>query len=309
LRSDGAVVAWGDNTLGQLSVPPLPLGQSYVKVVAGYGHSIAQRSDGVWVAWGDNSYGQSNLPVLPAGLQFLEMSAGWKHTVGLVSDGTILAWGDNAFGKLNVPALSSGQYYVQVDAGAEFSTALLNDGSIVGWGQNYYGQTSAPSLPPGTNVIRVVSCYDCTLAICGPSSLAQVNPYGLGCIGIGGATRLSSSQVPTLGNASFSLDVTLSVPNVPAYLFLASAPAQIQLPSTTGCFIYLDLPSLQQFISAGVSPLGPTTTNALGTASFTLPVPANASLAGVSIYCQAAVLDWSTLWGLSLSNGVQCLIN
>src|SRR5262249_35782579 len=53
----GTVVAWGDNTYGQSSVPA---GLSSVSAIAaGFQHSLALKSDGTVVAWGDNTYGQS----------------------------------------------------------------------------------------------------------------------------------------------------------------------------------------------------------------------------------------------------------
>src|SRR5439155_6135608 len=76
LRSDGAAVAWGDNTYGQCNVPALPPGLTYVEVSAGAQHSAARRSDGSIVAWGNNSSGQCNVPALPPGLTYVEVSAG-----------------------------------------------------------------------------------------------------------------------------------------------------------------------------------------------------------------------------------------
>ena len=76
-RSDGSVVAWGDNYHGQCNVPALPAGLTYVEVAAGgTWHTVARRSDGSVVAWGDNSAGQCNVPALPAGLTYVEVAAG-----------------------------------------------------------------------------------------------------------------------------------------------------------------------------------------------------------------------------------------
>ena len=51
-RSDGSVVAWGDNNSGQCDVPVLPAGLTYVEVAAGNYHVVARRSDGSVVVWG-----------------------------------------------------------------------------------------------------------------------------------------------------------------------------------------------------------------------------------------------------------------
>src|SRR5262245_34098756 len=45
-RSDGNVVACGDNYYGQCDVPVLPPGLTYVQVAGGDFHAVARRSDG-----------------------------------------------------------------------------------------------------------------------------------------------------------------------------------------------------------------------------------------------------------------------
>ncbi|HZN40138.1 MAG TPA: hypothetical protein VFD82_15130, partial [Planctomycetota bacterium] len=121
-RSNGSVLAWGDNSFGQCNVPALPTGLSYVEVSAGRRHTVARRSDGSVVAWGDNAYGQCNVPALPAGVSYVEVAAsGWNiqgletdHTVARRSDGSLVAWGHNTYGQCNVPALPPGLSYVEV---------------------------------------------------------------------------------------------------------------------------------------------------------------------------------------------------
>lgn len=60
LKSDGTIVAWGDNTFGQIDVPS---GLSRVVAIAtGSHHSLALKEDGGVAAWGNNSSGQTNVP-------------------------------------------------------------------------------------------------------------------------------------------------------------------------------------------------------------------------------------------------------
>jgi hypothetical protein len=92
---DGAVVAWGDNSVGQTNVPALPPGLTFVAVAAGGYHTAACRSDGSVVAWGYNNVGQTNVPALPPGLTYVEVAAGFYHTVARRSDGSMVAWGSN----------------------------------------------------------------------------------------------------------------------------------------------------------------------------------------------------------------------
>ena len=60
LKSDGTVVAWGDNESGQTNVPQ---GLSNVMAIAaGNFHSVALKNDGRVVSWGDIGEGQTNVP-------------------------------------------------------------------------------------------------------------------------------------------------------------------------------------------------------------------------------------------------------
>lgn len=60
LRSNGTVVAWGDNSLGQTNVPSGL--KDVVHLAAGDNHTVAVDREGrVW-AWGDNSQGQTVIP-------------------------------------------------------------------------------------------------------------------------------------------------------------------------------------------------------------------------------------------------------
>ena len=55
LKSDGTVVAVGDNSYGQLNVGSW---SDIVQVAAGGSHTVGLKSDGTVVAVGDNDYGQ-----------------------------------------------------------------------------------------------------------------------------------------------------------------------------------------------------------------------------------------------------------
>ncbi len=117
----GTVMAWGNNSWGQTTIPA---GLSGVTAIAaGYLHTVALKSDGTVVAWGFNDYGQTTLP---AGLSGVEaIAAGWYHTVALKSDGTVVAWGNNSFGTTTIPAGLSG--VTAIAAGAFHTVALFPD--------------------------------------------------------------------------------------------------------------------------------------------------------------------------------------
>jgi hypothetical protein len=119
IASNGAIVAWGDNTYGELNTPASLT--NVHSVSAGYFHSVALRSDGTVVAWGSNDRGQLNVP---AGLSnVLQISAGAENTLALRSDGTVVAWGSSLYGQTNVPASAAGA--TAVSAGGIFSLALV----------------------------------------------------------------------------------------------------------------------------------------------------------------------------------------
>ena len=140
VRSDGTVVAWGDNRSGQGTIPP---GLSnVVATVAGVAHSLALRGDGSVVAWGSNDYGQTSIP---AGLDnVVAISAGIYHNLALRSNGTVVAWGYNYDGQTAIPAGLSN--VVAIAAGGYHSLALRSDGTVVAWGYNdSWGQTEIPA--------------------------------------------------------------------------------------------------------------------------------------------------------------------
>jgi hypothetical protein len=148
LKSGGTVVAWGDNSFGQSTVPRDLNG--VVGIAAGAWHSLALKSDGTVVCWGDNGDGES---VSPASLKdAISVAAGSEHSLALKSDGTVVAWGNDHAGQSTVPAGLGG--VVAIAAGGAHSLALKSDGTVVGWGANYFGQVT---IPPGLNGVIAIA--------------------------------------------------------------------------------------------------------------------------------------------------------
>ncbi len=163
-RSDGSVVAWGDNAGGQCNVPALPSGLDYVEVSAGGRHTVARRSDGSVVAWGLNVSGQCNVPVPPSSLTYVEIAAGEDHTIARRSDGSVVAWGYNGYGQCNVPTLPFGVTYAEVSTSWGHAVARRSDGVAVAWGYNGYGQCNVPVLPSGLTYVEVAAGFAHTVA-------------------------------------------------------------------------------------------------------------------------------------------------
>ena len=91
LKSDGTVVAVGDNTYGQRDVN----GTDWTDIVAVAGgtyHTVGLKSDGTVVGVGYNIYGQRDVNGT-GWTDIVAVAAGYWHTVGLKSDGTGVAVG------------------------------------------------------------------------------------------------------------------------------------------------------------------------------------------------------------------------
>ncbi len=156
LRTDGKVVAWGNDSSGQCDVPAtLQNAQDAVAIAAGGYHSLAIRLNGTVIAWGANDDGQTNVPVGLTGV--VGVAAGAWHSVALCTDGTVLVWGDNSFGQTNQPPGLTN--VTAVAAGGNHTLALKADGMVVAWGENTdaEGNAAGQSVVPLdlTNVVAI----------------------------------------------------------------------------------------------------------------------------------------------------------
>jgi hypothetical protein len=182
LRSDGLVLAWGNDDDGECDVPTNLVGVA--DIAAGGYHSLALRKNQTVVAWGADYYGQATVPT---GItNAIAIAAGTWHSLALRSDGKVVAWGDDAFGQLEIPhGLSN---VVAIAAGGTHSLALRANGTVVAWGNDngaqgdFVGQTV---VPPGLgNVVAIgAGAYhslairaDGTLAVWGDNSRSQSDP-------------------------------------------------------------------------------------------------------------------------------------
>jgi len=170
LRSDGTVIGWGYNWYGEATPPA---GLSNVVAISASGHSLALKRDGTVVGWGDNDAGEASPP---AGLSnVVAVAAGGLHSMALKSDGTAVCWGYNYCGQATPPAGLQG--VVAIAAGANSSLALKSDGTVVEWGLNC-GDSAPPSGLSGVVAISMFS--DNALALLGNGTVVGWgdNTYG-----------------------------------------------------------------------------------------------------------------------------------
>ena len=150
LKSDGTVIAVGDNLWGQCDVDGWT---DIVQVAAGHHHVAGLRADGTVVAIGSNEYGQCDVGDWT---DIVQITAGLFHTVGVKSDGTVVAAGSNYYPRMWLPedypdvwdgkcAVGNWTDIVQVAAGTWHTVGVKSDGTVVAAGLNYH-----------------TACYPCT---------------------------------------------------------------------------------------------------------------------------------------------------
>ena len=124
LRSDGTVIAWGDNGAGQINVPVDVT--NAVAIAAGAAHSLALLSDGRVVAWGANTYGAINIPadlnggsaIAAGGYNSLCLYQTAPSIVGDLVPATVRVPRGGMF-SFTVPAIGGGLYFKWHKNGAE----------------------------------------------------------------------------------------------------------------------------------------------------------------------------------------------
>jgi hypothetical protein len=272
------VIGWGDSVVDSRCHE-----QSFVEVEARESQTVARRSDGSVVAWGTNYYGQCTVPALPPGVSYVEVAAGLHHTVARRSDGSVVAWGFNSHGECNVPPLPPGLSYVGVAAGGASTLARRSDGSVVAWGDNNFGQCNVPALPPGLTLAQISAGLATTVAILRAGAYAT---FGAGCPGSTGVTHLEATTLPRVGGT-----MTVRVEPMPLFVAVmisgfsnvswAAVPLPIDLSSLglTNCSLRVSLDANDALIGS------------LGSATYSLGIPASPALAGFMLHQQAVVLD------------------
>jgi len=175
LRSDGTVVATGDNGYGQLN---LGNWTDIRQVTAGYQHTVGLRSNGTVVATGGNGYGQCGVG---SWTDIQQVATGPHHTVGLRSDGTAVAVGSNSLGQCDVGSWTD----IQQVAGCWHTAGLRSDGTVVAVGYNGYGQCDVGSW---TDVQQVSAGGGHTVGLRSDGTVIAVGYNGYGQCDVGSWT-------------------------------------------------------------------------------------------------------------------------
>lgn len=172
--------AWGRNNEGELGInsttnysTPIAVSttHTFIKVAAGYRHSLGLKADGTVMAWGQNTNGElgnnsttnQSTPVAVCGVHsFIDIQAG-HHSMALKANGELWTWGrnfeaalgDNSTVNKSTPVAVCGAHcFVKIPGNFTFQPiALDNNGQAWMWGGNtFYG--GAFSMGDGTMNIR-----------------------------------------------------------------------------------------------------------------------------------------------------------
>jgi hypothetical protein len=176
LRSDGTVVAVGDNDNEQCNVGGWT---DITQIAAGWGHTVGLKSDDTIVAVGDNDSGQCNVGNWT---DIIGVAAGGAHTVGLKSEGTVVAVGWNTYGQCNVGS-RSWTGVIQVAAGWSHTVGLRSDGTVVAVGSSIYGQCNVGGW---TDIIQISAGDWHTVGLRSDGTVVAVGDTGYGQCNVGG---------------------------------------------------------------------------------------------------------------------------
>jgi hypothetical protein len=181
-----------------------------------------------------------------------------------------------------VPPLPQGLTYVEMAAGYWHTVARRSDGSVVAWGFNGSGQCNVPALPPGLSIAQISAARNRTVAIVRAGAYST---FGTGCPSSAGVTHLEATTLPRVG-------ATMTVRVEPLPLSAAVVISGLSNVSWSAVALPLNLspfglPNCWLRVSPDVNDA---LIGSLGSATYSLAVPASAALAGFILHQQAVVL-------------------
>lgn len=159
------ILAWGDNSSGQLEVPEAAFDGIVVK--AGDEHSLALLPNGRVVGWGSDLLGKATPPTTLT--DAVAIAAGEDHSVALTVKGEVVSWGAPLSG---IPKPLSATNIIAIAAGRQHTLALRGDGVVFGWGGGMIVPLAA------TNAVAIASSGSIGLALRADGTvLSWGNPY------------------------------------------------------------------------------------------------------------------------------------
>ena len=178
LKSNGTVVAVGDNDIGELEVDDW---NDIVAVAAGPNHTIGLKSDGTVVAtpilWDGCDKGQT---AINDWKDIIAISTSTFHTVGLKSDGTVIATyitdDDCDEGQAEV---NEWEDIIAISAAVNHTVGLRSDGTVVAAGINDANQIAVDVIPDDwKDIIAISTSKYYTVGLKKDGTVSSVGQYG-----------------------------------------------------------------------------------------------------------------------------------
>ena len=183
LKSDGTVLAIGDNSKGQCDVSGW---KDIVAVSVGAYHTVGLKSDGTVVAVGYNYDGQCDVS---SWTDIVAISAGDSHTVGLKSDGTVVAVGYKDE-RCNVSEWTD---IVAISAGGKHTVGLKSDGTVVAVGY----KDERCNVSEWTDIVAISAGGNCTVGLKSDGTVVAVGSNDHGKCNVSGWKNIRVSGLKT----------------------------------------------------------------------------------------------------------------
>ncbi len=168
LKADGTVIAVGNNDNSQCDISGWT---DIVAISAGDYHTVGLKADGTVVAVGWNRCGQCGVSDWT---DIVAIAAGKSHTVGLKADGTVVAVGAGSYGKCDVFDWTD---IVDIRAGENHTVGLKADGTVIAAGYNNAGQCNVSDW---TDIVAISASYDNTVGLKADGTVLAVGSNNAG---------------------------------------------------------------------------------------------------------------------------------
>ena len=169
LKTDGTVIAVGDNDDGQCDVSDWT---DIVAISARSSQTVGLKADGTVVAVGEGSYGTYDKCAIFDWTDIVAISAGNDHIVGLKADGTVVTTGRNSSGQCDV---SDWTDIVAISAGGWYTVGLKADGTVLAVGDNSYGQCGVTNW---TDIVAICTGVAETVGLKADGTVVAADDYG-----------------------------------------------------------------------------------------------------------------------------------
>lgn len=231
VTSEGVVLCWGNNSVGQLGdggttnglvpvVSRLPLAVKAIDIAAD--HSCAITNGGAVYCWGQNYLGQlgnnstvdSLIPVAVSGLNagIVMVSTGYSYTCALKVNGVVLCWGSNWSGQLGSNSASHSPVPVSVLTAASV-TQLEVDAAPSGYvnGMALVGGVSGTTTPP----MGAITFLDGAQVLCESVPLVSSRASCLAKTLAAGSHTFVANYAGDINNAPSQATLTVNVVSQP----------------------------------------------------------------------------------------------